>query len=228
VRRLTFLLSVVAGVGVAASAVAAGLPQDLAVSDLFTGPGHMTKLAAGTTYQASEFPIALRVTPPDASWAGAEWKSARINKPPFYGWAAVGHGGTNPKVGPRGIVFVMTSYTGTPSVAATVAGLRTRGAGATYQATSPIKLAGFSGVQFDGNVVGKRHLFVPFSPPTNSARYFPDAIEAEKGEAFRLMVLNVRGKTVVVYIDSYLLPADQFPTFLTQADGILKTLQFPG
>jgi len=175
-----------------------------------------------------DFPIGLRVTPADATWAGAQWKSARNKLPPFYGWAAVGHGGTNPKIGPRGIVFIMTSYDRTPSVAATVASLRTRGAGATYQATSPITLGGISGVQFDGQVVGKRHVFVPFSPSTNSARYFPDAFEADHGSVLRIIVLNAHGKTVVVYIDNYALPADQFPTFLTQTDQILKSLQFPG
>ena len=32
----------------------------------------------------------------------------------------------------------------------------------------------------------------------------------------RIIVLNAHGKTVVVFIDNYALPADQFPTFLTQ------------
>lgn len=225
-RRITLLLSVVIACMAAVAAVSS-TPPDLPVSDLFTGPGHMTRLAAGITYQASDFPLALRVTPPDASWAGAQWKSAALNKvAPFYGWAAVGQGGTNPNIGPRGLILLMTAYARTASLAATVARLRTRGAGATYQATSPVKLAGFPAVQFDGQVVGKRHVFVPFSPPTNTAKYFPDAIEAERGEVFRIIVVDVRGKTVVVFIDNITLPAAQFPAFLTKADAILKTLTF--
>ena len=52
----------------------------------------------------------------------------------------------------------------------------------------------------------------------------PRAIELNPGtpghpetHLFRFIVLNVRSKT-----------ADQFPTFLTQTDQILKTVRFPG
>ena len=41
---------------------------------------------------------------------------------------------------------IMTAYAATPSVAATVSGLRTRGHGATYQPTSAVKVGGFSGI----------------------------------------------------------------------------------
>ena len=41
------------------------------------------------------------------------------------------------------------------------------------------------------------------------------------------MALNVRGKTVIVYIASLALPANQFPAFLTKANRILRTLAFP-
>jgi hypothetical protein len=37
----------------------------------------------------------------------------------------------------------------------------------------------------------------------------------------------VRGKTVVVCIDSVALTVDEFPAFLTKADTILETLRFP-
>ena len=67
------------------SAASGAPPQQLAVSDLNTGPGHTTKLGAGITYGATDFPLAFQITPPDASWAGAQWKSARNKKPPFYG-----------------------------------------------------------------------------------------------------------------------------------------------
>src|SRR5262245_49436197 len=89
-------------------ASAAGTP-DLFVSDLFTGPGHMARVRPGVAYQASMLPIEVRVTPPDASWSGAQWKANRYSPdeierrhltcstspdvcaPPYYGWAAIGH-----------------------------------------------------------------------------------------------------------------------------------------
>ena len=122
--RRRVLLILVAVACTAATAAASATPPDLVVSDLFTGPGHMTKLGSGVAYQASEFPVALRVTPPEGSWAGSQWKSAALNKvAPFYGWAAVGQGGTNPKIGPNGFIVITTAYDKTPSVAATVASL---------------------------------------------------------------------------------------------------------
>ena len=63
---------------VVSAAVTAAEPRDLPVSYLFSGPGHMTKLASGVAYQASEFPIPLRVTTPDGSWSGAQWKTGRL------------------------------------------------------------------------------------------------------------------------------------------------------
>jgi len=42
-----------------------------------------------------------------------------------------------------------------------------------------------------------------------------------------VIVLNVRGKTVVIYIENVALPANQFPAFLTKANRILGSLRFP-
>ena len=41
-----------------------------------------------------------------------------------------------------------------------------------------------------------------------------------------MIVLNVRGKSVIVMIDGYGVSADQFPGFLTKADQILSTIKF--
>jgi hypothetical protein len=102
------------------------------------------------------------------------------------------------------------------------------GHGATYEPTTTVKVAGFSGLRFDGRLVGPEHVFVPFSPPSNAAGGKADAIvEDGVGHAFRLIVLNVRGKTVVVFIGSLVMSADQFTTFLPEADGVLKSLKFP-
>ncbi len=58
-------------------------------------------------------------------------------------------------------------------------------------------------------ITGKRHNFVPFSPRTNKATYFPDTYEAEQGNVLHIIVAGVRGKTVVVFMDNLALPADQ-------------------
>ncbi len=237
--RIAILVVLVACLGVPAVSATATTPKarEIPGSYLLGGLpppasrviGTLTALRAGVTYQASTFPLALRVTPPDSAWAGAQWKSEllgfRGGGRPYFGWVAIGTGNAY-SGGPPGLIVIMTAYARTPSVAATVASLRTRGHGATYEATSPVKVAGFSGTQFDGQVVGRNHVFVPFSPrPVN---HFQDAHFLGQGEVFRVDVLNVRGKTVVVFVESGGLPAEQFPAFLTKADRILKTVRFPG
>jgi hypothetical protein len=225
------ILTALAGLSSLAGAAAATAPKlpELPVSDLLTPAGKLTTAHSGVTYQASKFPFALRITPPDGSWSGAQWESQSDRYgggPPFFGWVAVGQG--SPSRPPRGLIVIMTAYARTPSVAATVAGLRTRGVGATYQAATPAKLAGFSGVQFDGEIVATRHTFVPFSPRSHGAKYFPDAYFMGQGQAFRITVLSVRGKTVIVFVDNVALPADQFPAFLIKADKILASVRLPG
>jgi hypothetical protein len=219
----------------AAPHVSATFP-DLPKSYVFTPAGRFTRLHAGVTYQASEFPIALRVTPTSGSWVGAQWKSGTDyfsgGPPPNYGWVHLAHRGYTPADPPRGLVTIMTAYTKTPSVAQTVNVLKTRGRGATYGETTPVQVAGFSGIQFDGRLTGARnadrigHYFVPFSPPRHSAGYYPDEYGVYGG-VFHVDVLSVRGKTVVIYIDSVALLDDQFAGFLNGADQLLKSLRFP-
>src|SRR5437764_13217125 len=156
--RFAVAAILVAGLSSAvASARAIGKPAELPMSDLLKPSGVLTALPARITYQASDFPVPLRLTTPDATWAGAQWKSHSDRYgggPPFYGWASVGQGVLGP---PHGLLLIMTACARTPSVAATVAGLRTRGVGATYQDTSPVKLDGFSGRQFDCELDRLRH-----------------------------------------------------------------------
>jgi hypothetical protein len=97
----------------------------------------------------------------------------------------------------------------------------------TYQPTARIRLAGFYGYQFDGQVVGEHHIFPPFTPPGGAMGGGPDAVELEDGWVFRVIALNVKGKTIVIYIANVALPAGQFPAFLNRAQRILKTLAFP-
>ena len=228
-RTLTSML--VAGLvcSVVAVSAAASTPRELFRNAFLTPSGHVAKLASGVTYKASDFPLPLRVTAPDGTWGGAQWKSdssfqhKKSTVAPFYGWVTFEQHDTNAA---QGAITIMTPYGTTGTVAATVAGLRTRGRGATYQATSPVKLGGYSGLQFDGHVVGKEHVFIPFSPKSTVAKWYPDNYGVGQGTVFRILALNVRGKTVVVYLENAKLPADQFPAFLTRADTLLQTLKF--
>ena len=87
-------------------------------------------------------------------------------------------------------------------------------------------------MQFDGETTGApnsehiAHYFVPFSPRHKSASYFPDEYPVY-GQAFRVIVLDVRGKTVVIYIENVALAVDQYPAFLTKATRVLGALRFP-
>jgi hypothetical protein len=214
-----------------ATAAASSGPRDLPQSYLFTAAGRLTALKAHTTYQGSLFPIAIRITP-STGWSGAQWKSGKVyfhgGGPPNFGWVHIGHGTTGV---PQGLISIMTAYAHTPSVAATVNTLRTRGHGATYEPTTAIKLGGFSGVQFDGKIVGVKnfdhigHYFIPFSPKSGAAKYYPDEYGVY-GDVFRVIVLDVRSKTVVIYIEHPV--ASRFAGFLAQANTLLKSLKFPG
>ena len=231
------LLLVLAGF-VLTGAVAAGAtgsaPPDLAQSYYISPAGKAAPLHAETAYQASLFPILIRVRTAEPGWSGAQWKSGsdyfRGGGPPNYGWVHLLRG---PATGiPRGLISIMTAYARTPSVAAVVNVLRTRGVGATYEPTSPVSLAGFSGIQFDGRITGAKnvdhigHFFIPFSPPSHAAKYYPDEYPVY-GDVFRVIVLDVRGKTVVIYIENVALPPEQFPAFLTKAERVLGWLRFP-
>ncbi|MFL5952489.1 MAG: hypothetical protein ACJ76I_00065 [Gaiellaceae bacterium] len=230
-----------AGLSVSGGAVA-GSPPDLAVHYFFED-GKLSPLRIGVTYQASKLPLALRVTPPTGKWGGTQWKANGFSpveiqrrhlrcpaacKPPYFGWAIVGQAGSAATSGiPRGIVLVMAGYSRTPSVAATVNSLRTRGQGATYEPTSTVKVGGFSGIQFDGQVTAALHRFVPFSPPTTGAASFPDEIDVHgAGHRFRFTVLDVRSKTVIIFVGTEALAADQFTVFLKEAGAVVASLKF--
>jgi hypothetical protein len=247
VRSLVAL--VVCALAGAAASLGATTPRpvDLPFGFLFSPAGKLTALHAGATYGASDFPLQLRVTPPPgAGWGGAQWKAnlfgpdeirsrhltcstnPNVCKPPYFGWVTIGTGGTSPTYPPRFLVVVMTSFDSTPSVAATIKSLRTRGHGAVYEPSRHIVLAGYSGEQLDVNLTGASHIFVPFSPKSHRATGYADAIEMEGvGHAFRFDVLDVRGKTVVVFLGSIVMTADRFAAFMPKADALLESLRFP-
>jgi hypothetical protein len=198
-------------------------------TELFTSAKTLASLKAGTTYQASSFPLQLRLTIPDATWVGAQSKTTSHGHP-AYGWVVFAH---PPVAKPAGLIAIETAYGSTPSVAATIAGLRYGGSslpethlgGVEFGKPTAVKIAGYSGQQFDGQVWGKfGHTFLPFSPHVRGPSSPADSNYLRKGEAFRFVVLDVRGKTVVVALESFGLPADQFPAFLASANRLLNSL----
>ena len=93
-------------------AATAGAPVELPMSNVHTQAGQFTTLHAGSAYQASAFPLPLRVTVPDRTWGGAQWRTTSHGKPAF-GWAAVARA---PLDDPRGGVEIETSFGPTLSV----------------------------------------------------------------------------------------------------------------
>jgi hypothetical protein len=219
-RTLIAVAAVLAVAGVASAAA-----PDLAKSNLNTRAGHMTALRARTVYTASSFPLKLRLSAPDGSWAGSQWTTSSFGKTTF-AWVAFGHGGTTSTTPPRGLATILTPIGKSPTVAATVARIHQGGSGITFRKTSPTRVAGYSGMAFEGNVWGVfGHSFVPFSPETHGASP-SDSWHIDKGEAFRFVVLNVKGRTLVVFEESFGLPAEQFSTFVRGAAQVLASMSF--
>lgn len=230
-RRVIGSLSSLVAVACVTAAAATSTDAPLPTSNLPEG-GKGTPLRAAVTYQANRsFPIAIRLTPPDGSWSGAQWKtSARgphSKKSPFFGWVGAIQTPPTQNAVPPGAITIVTSYNRTPSATTTANYLRTRGHGATYEATSHVTVAGSPGLQFDGTIIAKEHAFIPFTPQSRKARWYGDAFYLGKGAVFRIIVLQVRAKTVVVFIENAGLAPDQFPAFLAKADDILKSVRFP-
>ena len=230
IHRVVLLLMIAAVAGVAAARAASGSAPELPMANLNTPGGQFAPLRAGVTYRASSFPLPLRVTPSDGTWGGAQWTASSHGKPAF-GWIAVGRPPLND---PRGDVFIETAFGPTSSVSATIARLRTGGShpsdshigGVTFGEPRPIRLAGYSGSQFEGQVWGRfGKVLIPFSAKTHGASP-PDSFRLEKGEVFRVIALDVSGKTVVLFLESWKLPPQQFPAFVTSANRILETLKF--
>lgn len=208
-------------------------------------------LTRGATYTATTFPIPLRVRPPDALWSGVQLQSHTFRFVQFLHLKS----GNVPLHG-RGLLTLETSSGRTPSVAATVQRLHATPAlkSGTVRAT---RVAGFTGKEFDATVVGsdldpsatcpgggKCPPAVSLAPfLTNhhcgfcgDAKFQPretqDVKVALRGQLFRFIVIAVRGKTVVIYLESSggspkYPEARNFPTFLPYAQQMLTALRFP-
>jgi hypothetical protein len=126
------------------------------------------------------------------------------------------------------VITLEAAFGPTPPVAAILARLRSAGREAIFGKTARVSVAGFPGLQIDGRVIGKfGHVFVPFSPKGGGA--IPaDSYMLDKGEKFRIILLDVRGRRVVVFLESFRLRQKQFPAFLAAANHLLESLEFPG
>jgi hypothetical protein len=227
---------------------AASGPPDVAQSYLFSPAGKLTPLSVGVVYRASEFPLPLRVTTPDAGWGGAQWKANLFNPdrihrqhltcasnpkvcaPPYYGWVTIGMPVASPM--PRVLIVILSSFSRTPSVA-TIATQLCRPHFVACQSPEPVTLAGFHGLQLDGRTNGPgTHLLIPFTRPAAYAGKAygdgaADLIYVEGAHPFHATVLNIRGKSVLILVGTQVLSADAFTAFLPRADRLLRTLRFP-
>jgi hypothetical protein len=228
-----FLLTALIFGGCLAASAAGSTPPDLKQSYLFTSAGHLTPLHAGTTYQASLFPIPLRVRVPTPGWSGVQWKSGsdyfRGGGPPNYGWVHFARGAIGIPQGPDlDHDRLHAHFLGHPN--------RERAAHARPRCNLRADLTGDARRLLrdpvDGRITGAKnfdhtgHYLIPFSPVSHAAKYYPDEYPVY-GDVFRVLVLDVRGKAVVVYLENVALPPEQFPAFLTKAGHLLGSLRFP-
>jgi hypothetical protein len=203
--------------------VAAGLTRGAAAGGLSDIPKGFEKFAPlkPGVYQASLFSPALRVTIPDAKWSGAQWVKSGDDTLDL-SWRA--HNGG---------IGMISAPGSTQSAATTLNRLRTERAdgpnvGMTVQPIVAVKIAGFSGQQFDGVVTGQYgHTFVPFSGKSGGASSSAgDHVRLPQDAAFRIIVLSVRGKVIFFEIDSDRTPT-QDPELLADAMKIVHSLRFP-
>jgi hypothetical protein len=235
VRRRRVLLAALAGAAFAAlgvTLVSARAAGGGSPAELLTSAKTLAPLRANVAYQASSFPIPLRLNAPDSTWLGAQNRTTSHGRPAF-GWVVLGH---PPVAKPQGLIAIETAFGPTRSVASTIANLRYGGSslpeshvgGVEFGAATPVKIGGYAGQQFDGQVWGKfGHTFLPFSPHHRGPASPADANYLHKGEAFRFVVLDVHGKTVVLGLESLAMPEEQFAKFLASAGRLLRSLSFP-
>jgi len=208
------------------------------------GQGGGPPLQHGVVYQASAFPFALRVRAPDELWGGVQHESGRFRFVQLHHLRT----GNLPLHG-VGDITIEAAAGSTPSAATTIRRLHST----PHIAASSIRaarVAGFTGQTFDAAIVGIDHppycrthscpghggvSLAPFT--TNHHCGFcthtmkgetQDVKFAGKGQLLRITVLDVRGKTVVIYVESVFAdqprfpPSKLFPTFLPYARQMLS------
>jgi len=124
---------------------------------------------------------------------------------------------------------ILTSYSPPPPVATTVSRL-CRGRLTVCEQPSSVRLAGFSGVQVDGETkAAGANFLIPFTPPSHKAAGdgAADLIVVDGAHPFRATAIDVRGRTVFVLASSLVLSPDPFAAFLPDADRLLRSFRFP-
>jgi hypothetical protein len=205
--RLVFTAAAVALV-TAASAAAAPV-SELHVS---TGPRNTTfaALAAATTYRASLVSPTPSLTAPVAGWTGAQFVTHQHGKV-RYEWAAFLW-----QHDPGGDIAIISGPAMTMSAEATVDWPAGRGAAW----SGPIKrwtVAGRKAYAVDGTNPG------PYGFTLLGAN--PPEDETDVGQSYRIAALTVRGKTVVVIIQTP--KGEALAQFLPIAGKLLASLRFP-
>lgn len=243
--RLAVIMAITSSALVALAVASASGPVDISDGgDLHESVGQAdekTKLSRGVQYEASKFPLAVRVRPADDLWGGVQLHSGkfkfvqlhhlRAGNVPLHGW---------------GYITLEASTGRTGSVAATIRQLHST-PNLNVSPIKPVRVAGFSGKRFDATVAGTESgdtgvALTPFTAPRRcgfcTKTMHGETLDnkfAGKGQLFRIMVIGVRGKTVVIYLESSFdissngshTPTETFPTFLPYAQKLLSTLAFP-
>jgi hypothetical protein len=185
--------------------------------------------------------MATLLRPPDDRWGGVQFESGRFRFIQLHHLRV----GSAPLHG-SGYITIEAAKGPTASAAKTIERLR---ATPNIQA-GPLKsasIAGFAGKAFDATIVGSdrpKPLGISLAPFTTNRHCgfctktmhgeTQDVKFAGKGQLFRIIVVAIQGKTVVIYVESGFAdqprfpPAKMFPTFLPYAKQMLSTLTFPG
>ncbi len=195
-------------------------------------------LTRGVTYAPTTFALPVRFRPTDDRWLGVQLQGGA------YRFVQIVHLTTgNVPLHGRGTITLEASTRATPSVAKTIGRLHATPK-MRVSAIKPVRVAGFRGLAFDASITGKDPdstgiSLTPFTTPRHCG-YCEVTLNHEgldnrflgKGQLLRIMAIDVRGKTVLIYLESDFpqphYPAQKtFPTFVPYAEKLLATLQFP-
>jgi hypothetical protein len=208
----------------AALALGASAAIGTSPPDLLKSSTRDAALKPGLVYQASLFAPRVRITAPERGWRGSQFVSRS------YDWLQQGWTSVDGTSG--GSIRVVGAPASTRSAATTLHPLETERAdsplvGIDVEGTVAVTIAGFRGQQFEGTATGQYgHTFVPFSGHSRAAgKYAGDHVKYEHGKAFRIVVLEVRGKPVVFFLDSDAPTIDL--NFTAAAAKLFALLRFP-
>jgi hypothetical protein len=220
-RGRTLAVAAVTAFAAMVIAVAPSFATSRDVDELLksTGPEHTRfgPLVAGTTYRASLVSPTPTLTPRIRGWTGAQFVTDQGGKA-RYQWAAILWQHEN-----GGDIAIISGPAMTLSPAAAIAAPRKR---ARYwrfgpgEAPSPVRhwtIAGHDALYFDATNPGPSGWTLLGSNPPED--------QSHAGQSFRMSALAVRGKTVVIIIQTP--KGEALGQFLPGAKALLSTLGFP-